>query len=370
MKRLILIFLGCCVASAPAAEGPPMLTNLWTFDIRVPSDASPALGPDGTIYLGNFRGHFFAISPEGQKRWEFRARREIKSSAAVADNGQVYFGSRDRNLYCLSSSGKKLWAFPTGGWVDASPALGADGTVYVGSWDKRFYALGQEGKKRWVFQAGGPIDSSAAIASDSSLRFGCQDGKLYALDSEGKLRWSFDAGSPIVSSPALGSDDTAYFTTVKGVLFAVGRDGKARWKLQTGGITRSSPAVGPDGMIYVGVNKLIWAVTPEGTKKWERVITGDAYQRETDSTPVVLADNSLLVISKYGLLLPIAAGGVHSKWFYFVGEHGGCSPAVAADGTIYDAGLSRYLHAVKTTERLAQASWPKFRGNPQNTGAR
>ena len=220
-------------------------------------------------------------------------------------------------------------------------------------------------EKRWEFAANGPIDSSAAITSDGSVRFGCQDGKLYALNPKGTLAWAFDGGAAIVSSPALDAENCAYFTTVNGFLFAVDATGKQRWKLFTGGVTRSSPVVGPDGTIYVGVNKLTWAVNPDGSRKWERVITGDVYQRETDSTPVVLADNSVLVISRYGLLLPIAPGTLQSRWLYFVGEHGGSSPAIAADGTIYSIGLSRFLYAQKTDRKLSRpARGPSSAGRP------
>jgi outer membrane protein assembly factor BamB len=368
MKHWLALLFWCCFAVALRAADPPMLTNAWALRLGAPSDCSPAIAPDGTIYLGDFRGNFFAITPSGEKRWQFKAGAEIKSSPTVAPDGTVFFGSRDRHLYALGSDGKKRWAFRTGAWIDASPALATDGLICFGSWDKKFYAVDPSGEKRWDFAAGGPIDSSAAICADGSLRFGCHDGKFYALQADGKLQWAFDAGAPIVSSPALTPDDTAYFTAVNGFLLAVDAVGKQKWKLHTGGITRSSPVIGPDGTIYVGVNKLIWAVNPDGSKKWERVVTGDAYQRETESTPIVLADNSVLVISRYGLLLPIAAGTLHSKWYFWAGEYGGCSPAIAPDGTIYVVSIP-FLHAVKTTESLAPGPWPKFRRDVGNTGA-
>ena len=87
MKRALTILVsGWLSVALHAAVGPPMITNTWKFDLRFPSDATPAIAPDGTIYVGNFRGHFFAISPAGEKRWEFHAGREIKSSAAVASS--------------------------------------------------------------------------------------------------------------------------------------------------------------------------------------------------------------------------------------------------------------------------------------------
>jgi len=77
----------------------------------------------------------------------------VYSSPAIGSDGTVYVGSYDSKLYALSGkSGVKLWEFETGGRVSSSPAIGSDGTVYVGSDDKKLYALnGKTGVKLWEF---------------------------------------------------------------------------------------------------------------------------------------------------------------------------------------------------------------------------
>ena len=58
----------------------------------------------------------------------------VSSSPAIGSDGTVYVGSDDNKLYAINGkSGVKLWEFETGGGVDSSPAIGSDGTVYVGS---------------------------------------------------------------------------------------------------------------------------------------------------------------------------------------------------------------------------------------------
>ena len=62
----------------------------------------------------------------------------MDSSPAIGSDGTVYVGSYDKKLYAINGkSGVKLWEFETGGAVDSSPAIGSDGTVYVGSNDNK-----------------------------------------------------------------------------------------------------------------------------------------------------------------------------------------------------------------------------------------
>ena len=64
------------------------------------------------------------------------------SSPAIGSDGTVYVGSYDKKLYAINpKSGVKLWEFETGNSVNSSPAIGPDGTVYVGSGDKKLYAI-------------------------------------------------------------------------------------------------------------------------------------------------------------------------------------------------------------------------------------
>ena len=72
----------------------------------------------------------------------------MNSSPAIGSDGTVYVGSSDKKLYAINGkSGVKLWEFKTGGsiyGVRSSPAIGSDGTVYVGSVDNKLYAIKTE----------------------------------------------------------------------------------------------------------------------------------------------------------------------------------------------------------------------------------
>ena len=81
----------------------------------------------------------------GVKLWEFETGGPVWSSPAIGPDGTVYVGSWDKKLYAINGkSGVKLWEFETGGGVESSPAIGSDGTVYVGSHDNKLYAIKTE----------------------------------------------------------------------------------------------------------------------------------------------------------------------------------------------------------------------------------
>ena len=100
----------------------------------------------------------------GSKLWEFETGNYVESPA-IGSDGTVYVGSHDEKIYALDGkTGAKKWDFTTGDDVMSSPAVGSDGTVYIGSNDKKLYAInGKTGAKQWEFETTGPVWSSPAI---------------------------------------------------------------------------------------------------------------------------------------------------------------------------------------------------------------
>ena len=138
------IALGCGkkeTKPTPAAQEPG--TVLWTFKTGGIVHRAPAIGSDGTVYIGSSNAKVHALDGEsGVKKWEFKAGFWVRSSPAIGPDGTVYIGSADKKLYAINGkSGEKKWEFKTGDEVFSSPAIGSDGTVYVGSADNKLYAL-------------------------------------------------------------------------------------------------------------------------------------------------------------------------------------------------------------------------------------
>ena len=87
------------------------------------------------------------LAKHGRFLWEFETGDIVYSSPAIGSDGTVYVGSKDNKLYAFSGkSGVKLWEFETGDRVRSSPAIGSDGGVYVGSRGDKLYAIKTDSK--------------------------------------------------------------------------------------------------------------------------------------------------------------------------------------------------------------------------------
>jgi outer membrane protein assembly factor BamB len=173
--------------------------------------AAPAVGPDGTVYVGCHDDALYALDPAtGLKKWEYRTADDIDSSPAVAPDGTVYVGSDDRKVYAFSATGALKFAVTTGGAVRSSPAIGADGTVYVGSFDASLYAIRPNGIVAWTFRTADRILSSPLVDAAGLVLIGSEDDRLYALTPDGKLAWSVLLDGDVDATPALGPDGTIY----------------------------------------------------------------------------------------------------------------------------------------------------------------
>ena len=64
-----------------------------------------------------------------EKKWSFQTSDNVCSSPALGADGTVYVGSYDGRLYAVTAGGALKWSYLTDGMVSSSPTLGADGTV-------------------------------------------------------------------------------------------------------------------------------------------------------------------------------------------------------------------------------------------------
>ena len=143
--------------------------------------SSPAIGSDGTIYVGSWDYSLYAINPDGSLKWSYPTGGCVYSSPAIGSDGTIYVGSEDYSLYAINPDGSPKWSYPTGGCVYSSPAIGSDGTIYVGSGDYSLYAINPDGSPKWSYPTGGGVYSSPAIGSDGTIYVGSGDRNLYAI---------------------------------------------------------------------------------------------------------------------------------------------------------------------------------------------
>jgi len=179
-------------------QGP--LTNklLWKFSAGDKIQASPAIGPDGTIYVGSDDKWFYAVDgTTGNQKWKFKVNQPILSTPAVAPDGNVYIAGQESTLYALTSGGSLRWSYGTGGSLVGSIVIGSDGTIYFGSYDNALYAMIPSGTVKWKFLTTWYILSTPTIAPDGTIYIGSYDKYMYAVTPAGTLKWKTNIGANI-----------------------------------------------------------------------------------------------------------------------------------------------------------------------------
>ena len=320
-------------------KGPKTSILKWMFKVVDSISSSPAIGQDGSIYIGS-DNILYNISRNGRLIWKYEVRDSIASTPAVANDGTIYFGSKDNKLYALNHNGKFKWQFKADDFISSSPVIGADGTIYFGSYDCNLYALYPDGRLKWKYKTHGWIDSSPAIGLDGSIYIGSYDKHLYAIKPDGTLNWSVKTKGSISSSPAVGQKGSIYFGCDDKKLYAVNISGKLRWTFETLDIINGSPAIDIDGTIFIGSgDKNIYAINPDGKLSWQ-LETGD----QIWSSPAIDIDGIVYISSNDGNLYAINLDG-KIKWTYETGG-GDSSPAIGNDGTIYVGSADKNLYAI------------------------
>ncbi len=350
-------------------SGPEIPELKWSFTTGDSIHfSSPAIGTDGTIYVGSRDNRLYAVDQDGSKKWSFSTEGRIYSSPTIGADGTIYVGSADYNLYAIGPDGTLKWSFATEGteagtggvfspppdpgegggtagtvdWgVSSSPVVGADGTIYVGSWDGNLYALSPDGSEKWRFTTTGDVFSSPAIGDDTTIYVGSRYSEFYAIDPDGAKKWKFSTDNAVHSSPAIGADGTIYIGSYDNNLYALKPDGTQKWKFSADGWVLSSPAIGADGTIYVGSHdNSLYALDQDGTEKWS-VTTGHM----VSSSPAIGADGTIYVGSWDNNLYAVNPDGT-KKWSFTIDGGISSSPAIGADGTIYVGSWDKKLYAI------------------------
>lgn len=312
----------------------PAGTMKWTTFFG--NNSSPTIGPDGTIYVSGvgyyqqIPRYLCSINTDGEKDWSFSADYRIEPPFAVSSEGTVYCATRYGPLYAISPEGSLLWEYPNGAFP---VGIASDGTIYARCCDS-LLALSPQGERLWCsFVADSALFSAFAIGGNGTIYFASNSETyeeppflnqtyFWAFNPSGSEKWRYDFQSEdIWGTPVIGSNGTVYVFSEQGYLNAFDpNNGSLKSRTQIGGYSYSSyPTIGADGTIYVALDNKLKALSPNGSLKWEY-------------------------------------------------EKSGNSVAISPDGVIYFKAADGFLYAIYSESKgLTQSPWPKYQRDNQNT---
>jgi outer membrane protein assembly factor BamB len=158
----------------------------WSFDLADEADfASPAIGPDSTVYVGAGR-YLYAVNHDGTLKWRDSLAAQVQSCPAVANESTLYVVAGAR-LYCIGTDSTVRWRVSIGGSNYCSPAVDAEGNVIVGSANgvnSRLYCIAPDSTVRDSYPIGADIWSSPAI-NGNKVYFGTMADSMYLFMGPG-----------------------------------------------------------------------------------------------------------------------------------------------------------------------------------------
>ncbi|MBZ5652968.1 MAG: PQQ-binding-like beta-propeller repeat protein, partial [Acidobacteriia bacterium] len=291
-----------CLTSVPVDDGPPPLS---------PISASPAIGLNGTVYVGSEGGTLIAVDPSLNLRWKTTQCDTKGTPTASACSGTlgpfisspaVYSNSRSGLTTVIAASeAGSVWLFDdtgttaicTGCFRPTALDDAISGASFVSSPTFMTHPV--------------TLDITGIFIGATVTHSGSTDpsGEIYALNSDGTLKWEYPRrGDPpigtVTSSLAIGVGNILLFTTDDGNLYALTANGDRKWTFPIGtgsttGLRLFDPSPLTASLVYATAAGQIIALTPDGGLSWRSPPTpGDDFaaslaignQPEITATPL------------------------------------------------------------------------------------
>jgi subtilisin family serine protease/outer membrane protein assembly factor BamB len=349
-----------------------LVDSLWQGVTGNNVTGAPAIGNDGTVYVGSTDRSIYAYLPNGVLRWVSPTGGLIDTcSPAIALDGTVYIGSNDGILYAFAATGEPRWTHPFGSSapVSNSPALATDGTIYVKAGDGYLYALDpSNGAQKWRRNLNAPATyASPVIAPDGTIYQGSEDGNLYALNPDGTIKWTYTGDNDIYTAPAIDGVGNLYFAVLNtGKLFSITSAGQLRWTYAGASLgASSSPALSADGatVYYGGYDQKLHAVQADnGLRRWTYPLGNEVRA----SSPAVDA-NGVIYIGCYDAQLHAINPDGTLKRTYATGDWIRSSPAIYGQ-SLYVGSNDGKVYAFDIGANPSTGPWPQYRNNVRRTG--
>ncbi|MBR9683664.1 PQQ-like beta-propeller repeat protein [Candidatus Woesearchaeota archaeon] len=293
-------------------------TIKWVYEAGTSIQSSPAIGKDGTVYVGIDDGYFYAFNPDnGEIKWKTKIGTPLQkeqgyadytstlTSPGIAEDGTIYTASRDQLLYAFNPDGTEKWRLHLDLTFDnwGSPAIADDGTIYMTSSNPRpgVIAINPDGTEKWFFKAGTNMFNSVSIGKDgtiyAALPTSTKTNAIFAINPDGTEKWSYDTHLFIESTLMVADDGTVYGGTFAkegpgyAGVYAI-KNGEKLWYFETESSTESMPTPSiKDNTLYFGADdSYFYALNLDGTVKWKYKTAGFI-----EASPSIGADGTIYI---------------------------------------------------------------------------
>ena len=295
----------------------------WWFVAAAELVSTPVIAPDGTIYVMDTSGAFYAVGPRGQAA-EHVASGYVKDEHGVGLEG-VTMTITGEEPVLTDASGFWSKSGLTDGAYLISPSL--DGYTFSPPFD----ALSISGS-----DLSAPDFTGSPVAAPVWPMWGGNCAHTHCSTQSGPaapaLRWLYCvSGEDMRSEPALGGDGAVYAQGRNQGLYVLNPDGSLRWDYITGSPSKATPAIAPDGTVYTNTNSDTYgevrAFTPGGVFKW-------TYSSGLIFGSPAIAPSGAIIQNLISGLASVSPDGFQDWYFDLVKAE---YPAIAADGTVYIA---------------------------------
>ncbi len=364
--------MAACSKSATQSQNSasaPSPTKKWDFtlgQLNAPRDGNyadqiPAIGDDGTIYVGGALG-LYAIRPDGTEKWHHDAAGQSPDVPVrfvlIDDTGNIWFDTTTLD------TGAAIRVGPDGkggeiGAIARVTQLGSpyDGTVFMAtSASVLQMSTTQNADVLWRGYASG-----MAFLPDGGIVFTRQVDILSRADKAHSVKWNKKIGEGGCGSPVVSTDGTIYLPR-NGGMDAYTLDGNRKWTFDLSA-RATSPSLGDDGTLYFGSDdNHLYSVSPGGQLNWKFAAEGPVR-----SVPAITANGEIIFGSSDHNLYAVDSLG-KLKWRFAAGGQV-FSPTMGADGTIYFQSADGKLYAIQDLAENGglYGQWPKYNGGMRNT---
>jgi len=165
---------------------------VWQADLAAAIPGSPAIGPDGKLYVGSLASKLEQFDPQTGEHQSVLNVEYWLWSTPVRDGNTLYVGDLKGNFYAYDAASNTLnWSIQPDGAITANAILQND-HLLLATESGSLYAIGKDGKTLWSEKVGGKIYTTPVVAGDLILVAPLEtDFYLAALDSNGRQVWTF-----------------------------------------------------------------------------------------------------------------------------------------------------------------------------------